>query len=245
MRPVVLAALLPLAAFAQTSTPEPAASPAAPVASAAAESAGPAGWSLGAGVGFQMFGSPGYLSTTLGGLLLPPPEAPTAVASLERRLSGRSWLVVGVDGSYAHDRQDLPPQSTGVTKSDRWSLAVSAGVRHALTSAGAPVDVSIDVLASAGATRWKGDADYLAFGGTGYTVASGSFDQSAWRAGASFGVAVDRELTGALSLRVATPVASVRYTRTKTKVSGQPTQDGEDVGVGLALAPRLELRLAF
>jgi prepilin-type N-terminal cleavage/methylation domain-containing protein len=61
----------------------------------------------------------------------------------------------------------------------------------------------------------------------------------------TFGVAIDRELTGALSLRVATPIVGAWYARTETKLTGQPTQDGEELGAGLMLAPSLELRLAF
>ncbi len=244
MRPVVLAALLPVAAFAQPSTPEPPA--AAPAATAAP--ARPASWSLGAGVGFQTFGLgtpvPSYLSSTIGGLYLSPPAVPGAVASLERRLSARSWLVLGVNGTYDRERQDLTPQDTGVTKGDFWSLAVSAGVRHVVTPAGAPVDVSLDLVANAGATRWKGDANVYNYGG-GPTIVEASFDESGWRAGATFGVAVDRALTGPLSLRVATPLVGAWYTRTKTKTSTQPTLDGDETSVGLALAPTLELRLAF
>ena len=245
MRPVALVALLPLAAFAQPSTPEPAAPPATPVAAASPALARASSWSLGAGVGVGTPGlaaSPVYLSSTLGGLYAP--TVPAAVASLERRLSARSWLVLGVNGTYDREPQDLTPQDTGVTKGDFWSLAVSAGVRHVVTPPGAPVDVSFDLVANVGATRWKGDANVYNYGG-GPTIAEASFDESGWRAGATFGVAVDRELTGPLSLRVATPIVGAWYTRTRTETSTQPTLDGDEVSAGLALAPRLELRLAF
>ena len=243
MRPIAIVALLPFAAFAQTSTPEPAASPAPPAASA---SATPARWSLGAGVGFQTFNvgpSPYYVSSTLGGLYVSQPTIPTATASLERRLAPRTWLVLGVNGSYDRERQDLGPQSTGISKSDLYALALSAGIRQVLTRAGAPVDVSVDVLANAGATRWKGDGAF--YSSVGPSPAPVGFEDSAWRAGATFGVAIDRELTGALSLRVATPIVGAWYARTETKLTGQPTQDGEELGAGLMLAPSLELRLAF
>lgn len=241
MRPIALVVLLPLAAVAQTSSPEPAAPPATPVVSSATAGA----WSLGAGVGFQTFAlgsSPYFVSSTLSGLYLPRPTAPTATASLERRLSARTWLVLGVNGSYDRDRQDLAPQSTGLSKLDISELALAAGVRHVVTRAGAPVDVSIDARANAGGTRWKGEG---AFYSSGVGPVEATFEQSAWRAGATFGVAVDRALTGALSLRVATPIVGAWYARTETKVSGQPTEKGDELFAGLALAPSLELRLAF
>ena len=159
MRPIALVVLLPLAAFAQSSTPEPSAAPAvAPPAATARPD-----WSLGAGVGFEtglFASSPTYVLSSSSGLYLSAPSIPSAIASLERRLSARDWLVLGASGSYMHDRQDLRPQSTGVTKSDRSGLAISAGVRHVLTPAGAPVAVSFDALANLGATRWEGDVSF-------------------------------------------------------------------------------------
>ncbi len=243
MRPIALVVLLPLAAFAQSSTPEPSAAPAvAPPAATARPD-----WSLGAGVGFEtglFASSPTYVLSSSSGLYLSSPSIPSAIASLERRLSARDWLVLGASGSYMHDRQDLRPQTTGVTKSDRSGLAVSVGVRHVVTPAGAPVAVSFDALANLGATRWEGDVSYYDYAAGG-AIAAASFDQSGWRAGATFGLAVERELTGAVSLRVATPLVGASYWKTRTKVSGQPTQDGEELGAGLVLSPSLELRLAF
>lgn len=241
MRSVALVALLPLAAFAQTSTPEPAVAIAAPAASATG-----AAWSIGTGVGFGSFfsTSPAYLSTSINGLYISPQPVPAAVASVERRLSGRTWLVIGAEGSFSHDRQDVPAGGTGFRKTDLYGLGVSAGIRRFLTRASAPVDVSVDVTASAGANRWKGDAAYRDYANGG-AIADASFDASSWRTGATFGLAVDRELTGALSVRVSTPIVGAWYEKTKTEVTGQPTIDREELGAGLSIAPRLELRLAF
>jgi hypothetical protein len=54
-----------------------------------------------------------------------------------------------------------------------------------------------------------------------------------------------RELTGGLSLRVATPLVGVAYEESRTEVEGQPRRSGTDFSVRALLAPRLELRLAF
>jgi hypothetical protein len=241
MRSVVLVVLLPFAAFAQTPTPETAVAPVATRATSAAP-----GWSIGAGVGFGSFfsTSPTYVSSSINGLYISPQPVPAAVASVERRLSGRTWLVIGADGSFSHDRQDVPADSTGFRKTDMYGLGVSAGIRRFLTRAGAPVDVSVDVTASAGANRWKGGAAYRDYTNGG-AIADASFDASGWRTGATFGLAVDRELTGALSVRVATPIVGAWYGKTRTEVTGQPTLDREELGAGLRIAPRLELRLAF
>ncbi len=254
MRTVVLLALVvPLAASAQTATDEPVPS-AAPVAAApaptsAARAAAPSApaWSIGAGVGFSsafLVGTPSFPSP-LTGVYLAPPMVPVAAASLERRISGRSWLVLGVSGSFAHESQDVPPDRAGVKKSDSYALALSAGVRRVLTPAGAPVDVSILALAQAGATRWKGDAAEYDYGVSPVAVVDTSVDEWGWRAGGSLGLAVDRTLTGSLSLRLSTPLVGAWYTRTTTKATGHPTLDGDEVAASFVIAPSLELRLAF
>jgi len=240
MRPIALFALLPLAAFAQTSAQGPATPPAPAAPDAAPTAAGsppPASWSIGAGV----FGSSTFATSLsflrVGGVFVSAPQMPSVSASLERRLSERRWAVFGVSGGFARSRQDVPPASTGVTRYDATSLALSAGVRWVLTPAGAPVDVSALALADAGALRWELD-----------TLASSTpatSEVTGWLLGASAGLAVDRELGHGLSLRVATPLVGVTYASTRTRSSGEATLDGSDFTAGLQIAPRLELRLAF
>jgi len=99
MRPIALFALLPLAAFAQTSAQGPATPPAS-AAPAAAPTAGgsppPASWSIGAGAfNSSRFATP--LSVLwVGGVFVYVPQMPSVSASLERRLSERRWAVFGV-----------------------------------------------------------------------------------------------------------------------------------------------------
>jgi hypothetical protein len=63
--------------------------------------------------------------------------------------------------------------------------------------------------------------------------------------GLTLGLAVERELTSGLSLRVATPLVGASWSTGtfESSTSGRSTRDGG--GATLLLAPSLELRLAF
>jgi hypothetical protein len=123
-----------------------------------------------------------------------------------------------------------------VTRSDQSSAAVSAGVRRAVTRAGAPVTVSVHALADVG-YAWSRD-DLTS---TTPEIRRGE----ALGPGVSFGLAVERELTSGLSLRVATPLFAARWNRWSSDGSVNGKVTGDSGGVGLVLAPSLELRLAF
>lgn len=235
MRPIALFALLPLAAFAQPSTPEPAASPPAPAAAASAPEG--ARWSIGFGIfsGSETLVTPIYLSYST-------PQVPGVTASLERRLSDPTWLVVGVNGAIGRYDQDLPGGDAGLSRYDVNQLTVAGGLRYLLTSAGGLVDVSALALAEAGIVDSEIDRfEYVALPG----VTETTYDSTGWLVGANLGIAVDRELTGGLSLRIATPLLGATYTSTRTRVSGQATLEGQDFSIRAQIAPRLELRLAF
>ena len=158
----VLAALLlavPLSALAQ------AAPPAAP---APAEPE----WSLGAGVSFDgLFRGFGPTFATP----LVSAFVPGVAASLERRLSARSWLVLGATASWRSNRQDVPAGAVGISRWEERQVRVALGVRHALAGPGAPVEVSLLALA---------DAGYSSVDATLVQAASADQEASAWTAGA-------------------------------------------------------------
>ncbi len=191
-----------------------------------------AGWSLGAGVSTAVIYSSCSTST---GLICPSARGPSASASLERRLSDSSWLVVGFAGAIGDSRQDPIPDSSGGARWKERRLTVDIGLRRIVTGRGAPVEVSI-----------------LALGEGGYDEASATLDGNAageqrfssWLAGADVGLAIDRELVTGLTLRVATPLAGAWWQKTRQRLSGS-TVDGRSVDASVYLAPRLELRLAF
>jgi hypothetical protein len=209
-----------------------------PAAAPAAAETRPAGsdWTFGTGVGFAVldFRTPVVVSSSLLGTST---FVPIVGASLEHRVSDRTWLVLGVFGAVTRNRDEVPEGEFGTSRDDSRQLYVTAGVRRPLTRAGAPVEVSAVVLAEGGVV----DADQRIVRSTDAT----SQDVTSWLAGANAGIAIDRELTGGLSLRVASPLVGVRYMRSTIDVAGQPGRSASDVSVQALLAPRLELRLAF
>jgi len=70
-------------------------------------------------------------------------------------------------------------------------------------------------------------------------------DVTSWLAGANAGLAVERELTGRLSLRIASPLLGASYSRERVEEVGQPAQTARVFSIQAIIAPRLELRLAF
>lgn len=232
MKTIALAALLalaPTATLAQAAEPPP-----APASAPAAEPPGP--WSLGAGVGFTLLGSSFGGVASLGGLGVSPPTAPTVVASLERAVAPGWWLVLGAAISANRERGDAPPASFVSTRSDYTLGSASIGLRRALTRAGAPVTVSMHALADVGYSWSRQDLELT----TPETRRSESFGF-----GLTVGLAVERELTSGLSLRVATPLLAGGWNSATLDgtVTGHTSREGG--GVSLVLAPSLELRLAF
>ncbi len=233
MRARAALAVLIVAPFvaAAEGTPPPAAEGTPPP---AAERTGAAPeWTFGAGVSFDLFGlpAPSLLSGAFNA------SVPTVTASLERRLSARNWLVLGAAGGVTRNRMDVPAGGFGFSRDDARQLFVTAGVRRALTRPGRLAEVSAVFLAEAGLV--DAEQQQVSFS------SDIRQDLTSWLVGANAGIAVDRELTGGLSLRVASPLLGARYLRSRVTAPGQPERTGRSLSVAAILAPRLELRLAF
>jgi hypothetical protein len=187
-------------------------------------------WSLGAGVGF------GVSQVSLGvvpGPVLLGVTAPTASASLERELSPRSWLVLGANGMLAQ----LSIEGAGPSYDENLVAAgASIGVRNVVTAPGAPVDLSTVLLAEGGLARAVVTPE---------PTSGAPRLQRSWRIGASFGIAIDRELTPGLSLRVATPLVQGAYSDQRVEYVAAPPTRSSGFTVGVVVAPRLELRIAY
>jgi hypothetical protein len=84
----------------------------------------------------------------------------------------------------------IPPSSVGAT-----GPSLDLGVRQRVTGRGAPVEVTILAVAEGGYGSSRGSTD---------GPASLSTRQTSWALGGNVGLAVDRELTSGLTLRVAT-----------------------------------------
>jgi hypothetical protein len=223
VRFAALVLLAPIAAVAQTSPDGPSSASAA------------AGWSLGAGIALFTVATPVRLDDTA---FFSRVTTPQLTASLERRLASGTWLVLGASGAIRRDRTKLP--LTGEVQYDERVIDVSVGIRQVLTRRGTPVDLSVVALADAGggktAQRMLGDA------GTAISSGSGSL----LMLGGSVGLALDRELIDALSVRVATPLVSATWARARNDFGGGVGKaTATTLTAGLMLAPRLELRVAF
>lgn len=217
--------LVPVSALSQSLEPAAAPSPAPAAVEAPAPTVAPVAprpkWSIGAGVAADrtvIITSPGLIAVS---------TAPELTASVERRLSGSTWLVLGAAGSFTRFDQD----SAGYTDA---RLAVKGGVRRLLTQEGALADVSLTVLGMARGS-W-GDMDL---------GPSPSSEATGWGLGAELGLAVERELRDGLSLRVATPLMNASWDWQRTKTSGAEAVSASSIAADVAIAPRLELRLAF
>jgi hypothetical protein len=237
-RSLALALLLPSLALAQ---PAPAAAAPAPVAPAAASAAplDEATWSFGAGVGLSTLylGYPGTIGM-FGGGGVPTASVYVPTASVERRLAAKTWLVFGLTGGVNSQSNDPLPTSTyGLLMADSKWLSVSAGLRQVVWSR-PQFEVSLLGLGELGVS--SGHSRYQQY--TGEVV---EWDTSAWLAGASFGLAIDRELTPGLSVRLATPLLDAICQQGKATQAGGTTIDTRALLVSAVLVPRIELRLAF
>lgn len=196
-------------------------------------------WSFGGGISYGLFGY--GLGTTVD-LYSSVVFLPALTASIERRVSPRSWFVLGLSGNATRTRRDIPDGSAGSGREDSRQLLMSAGVRRPLTRAAAPMEVSLVVLAQGGIFDGEERFDRRY---TLSTLSSEAQDVTAWFAGAELGLAIDRELADGLTLRVASPLVDGRYERASARKAGSPDTRSSTVSVSAVLAPRLELRLLF
>lgn len=225
----VIAALI--AATLLPSTVRAGDAPAAPPAAAAAAPS----WSLSGGITFGWFVATGTGSSVLLRPLLG--AIPGATGTLERRLSDRSWVYLNVAASLQRHRADVADGDYGATKDDARLLFATVGFRRALTGPGAPVEVS----ALAGIHGGASEGEQVEKLGPRTT----DTDTTRWSAGANLGIAVQRELTDALALRLSTPVLYATYGEGRERSPGEPVRTSKDVSIGLQLAPQLELVVFF
>lgn len=152
MKPSIVAALLlglaPLTSLAQASDAPAAVQSAAPAPAVSPAAAPAAPWSLGAGVGWGIYGVGAPLA--FAGSLISLPPIPTVHASLERAVAPGWWAELGFGGFADRHRGDAPQASGILTRDDRATATVNLGVRRALTRPGAPVCVSVDLALVAG-----------------------------------------------------------------------------------------------
>lgn len=201
----------------------------------AAETTPPAegNWSLGAGVGFGSVFSSGAI---LGPSTL---STPAAAASVERRLSEDLWLVVG--GLVAASRTTNDANAVNpATRDELVQGAVVAGVRRVMTPHGAPVTVSWTALGRVDLGRRD-----RTFNNTSSTLVVLNAHERLFGVAASFGIAIERELTDRLALRASTPLLSAGWSRDRLEASDGSRSVSRGASVVALVAPSLELRMTF
>jgi hypothetical protein len=196
-------------------------------------------WSIGAGVGFGsgvVYVGSFYLGGATGVPLIPRTTYwPTLVTSLERRIGGRTWLVLGAAGWFSDERAAW--ENTDLTvppEVQRYGVQLSTGLRRVMTPKASIVDVSILALVEGGVGHQSLER-----------ASGGSDKEDAWLAGGSLGFAVERTLVDRLSVRLATPIVAVRYWSSEVTAPANVRVTSSAWTADLYLAPRLELRLAF
>jgi hypothetical protein len=262
VRAAVLAALVaagPAVALAQVTpslSPAPvttteAAQPAAPAVppapvATATPAEQPPKWTIGAGlgsIGYWQLPEPSS-SYAITGLGFYGQSIPVATFFLERRVGERTWLVLGAAGTVNRDRFDAPTTAPSVvytpsalTKDDAERGSLSAGLRRVVTRRGAPVEVSLQAMLEGGYVHQQLE----------YTTSAGAKSEIRDTGGygaVTAGIAVERELTGGLGLRISTPLLGASWSQLERK-DATGTRDGSSTRVFATIAPRLELRLAF
>lgn len=193
-------------------------------------------WSLAGGIAFESLGllSSGTSSSLLASQFI---VIPGPTGTLERRITDLSWAFFHVSGAVDRRRSDVAPGSYGFTRFDQRSLTASVGVRRALTGRGAPVEVSTLAGLHGGITDAE---EHLAS-----FTASTRIDRTTWFAGASFGLALHRELTHGLALRLSTPLLFGTYSEGSNRVPGQPRFTTTGLTIAATIAPQLELAVFF
>jgi hypothetical protein len=185
-------------------------------------------WSIGAGLTFGQ-GGLSSLSSLTGLTTL----APGVSAFVEHQRGPRSFLVL--DLSAAYQSSQYGSGSTGHVR--RRSVSADIGFRYLLTAPDAVVDVSVLALVNGGLS----DSVSTVSG----SLSSQVLGLTQWNLGVSGGFVVERKLVPGLFVRISTPVLYASYDRGKADYADLNTVTTSGFGVGLRLAPRLELRLTF
>lgn len=161
-------------------------------------------------------------------------NAPTVGAGLEWRAGGDTWLTFDLFGS--HDR---------VTSGDRDSTLSRVGARLGVRQALNPDDpfvVSVMGALGAGYNNSSHPVTYLGadddFEDVDNTDESVSAELTA-------GIAVSRELTEGLALRLGVNILAAHYSTGVESSFGEDEVDTEGLSISAGLEPRLELRYAF
>jgi len=154
--------------------------------------------------------------------------------------------VLGWAGGLRRDHVDpAPPQNTFSvrtrTKDDLEQLSVSAGLRRVVTRPGAIVDVSLLATVEGG---YLHEVEQFTTMAPATGPATTDTRHQGNYAAVTGGIVVERELTDGLALRISTSLLAASWSKVELK-DDAGTRNATSGTVSVALAPFLELRLAF
>jgi hypothetical protein len=188
-------------------------------------------WSIGAGLSYE-----NLASTGIGGLgPLPAAPMPSALVTLERRLSPALWFMTQATASVSHTGAlvTIRPPSEGVDASlttapgiKSTGLGLSLGLRYVFVM-DAPIEVSGYVLGSVSRFDTSVGTDIVRTGLM-----------------ATAGLLIEHHLTDALSIRIGTSLMRGGWWRLEVR-NGSETGKSDSVSASLSLSPVIELCTLF
>ena len=200
------------------------------------------GWSIGAGLSFAAL----RVGTDDGSAFR---DIPNATLAVERRLAGRTWLLLGLRGGINEDKTSPevePVTMVSVVNSTTDQLvAVALGVRQSLLPVKAPVDVSVVAIASFGyqrEVRSQITTRPMPLGPP--VVENRTTVNNRGTAGLGLGITVERTLIENLAVRFTLGLMQVSYSAGRVANTNN-AQSVSTLSAGLALQPGLELRFYF
>jgi hypothetical protein len=228
------------------SAPAVAMSPAPPTVAPPARAEEPPRWTIGAGLGvggLTILGPsfPGYATGLLSAVV-----GPIATFFVERRVGEKTWLVFGGAVSASRSDTELPAPtggapSSGLTAEESEDGSLSIGLRRVVTRPGALVDVSLQATVEGGTSHARQELTTL---WAGSPPVRSAIRYEGRYAAVTGGIAVERELTGGLAVRISTPILGASWSRDEQRTD-LGTGVTRSMGAFVSLSPRLELRLAF
>ncbi|MCU0661897.1 MAG: hypothetical protein MUC50_06170 [Myxococcota bacterium] len=206
-------------------------------------------WSVGAGIGLMLYGSPWGMESSLGGLSSSFSLSPFGTVLLEKQLSDQLALTFDVSGTYSHRNKSGEPEGGWYSMNFKhiYGANASVGIRW-IFNPGGPVEVSglasIAGIVTGGKGEYRDSADG-ADAEDGYVVLDSEFTNYAL--GGNIGIAFERKLMDHLFLRLQTNLLAASWgsgTEQWEQADGSFRKEKDSLfNIGLAFAPAIQLRL--
>jgi hypothetical protein len=200
-------------------------------------------WSLGAQLGLNLVN----VSAPAASQEPTPPTIPTATVSLERELTSRVSLLVGVSGSASTQSQttpltpSMPTTITNIT--DQEQVLVGAGARVQLLKPGSVIGFSVHAIGAFGYARAAVNVTEVF---TGSPPMSSKFEITSMLFTVRLGMALEHRVADRIGVRLALDLLQGSYSTGQLQMDMQmmmTTPTG--FSAGLVFQPALEVRFYF